>query len=528
MRKRKQAAGIILAATLTAMLFAGCQKSPDTEIVHNKDFDNMIEQAENTEASTTEVQEVAADYDKYQTDFEDTGMHVKVHVDAQVDIPQTEKLSIFRVKQKKIDQAFADQVQTYFFGDQTLYEGKVLGQMLKSEWSLDSIDDNNEWMEEIKNSNAYTAEQKEALIADLEESNRKTLEEYEKAPETFSIEGTETDRQFHSIADLYAAHPDDTYYSWQNDFDGANAEIIYEINDAKNGHYQSIYIQNNDNYGNMLKYRSSRAGYYDVGHSVMGIDPYCKVDEDYRFATAGTTGAYIHPIEAGSENDSFLEKTTISEAEAKEQAETFLKDMGLTDYAFYNGGLVKERLDTRNVEELKEANHGQDVYRSVYAFRYQRCIDGVFVNNDGGSKIVDEFRGDSYVKKIWDAENIAIFVNDDGIVGFDYLIPLEVTETVVDQSTLKSFDEIKDVFEQMIVTTNAAITEDQYTYIDINNVKLRYSRISEPDNFDTGVLVPVWDFIGTRTDVSGDEEKDIVLLSINAIDGTVIDKDLGY
>ena len=53
-------------------------------------------------------------------------MHVKVHVDAQVDIPQTEKLSILRVKQKKIDQVFADQVQTYFFGDQTLYEGKVL------------------------------------------------------------------------------------------------------------------------------------------------------------------------------------------------------------------------------------------------------------------------------------------------------------------------------------------------------------------------------------------------------------------
>lgn len=103
MRKRKQAAGIVLAATLTAMLFAGCQKSPETEIVHNKDFDNMIEQAENTEASTTEVQEVAADYDKYETDFEDTSMHVKVHVDAQVDIPQTEKLSIFRVKQKKID-----------------------------------------------------------------------------------------------------------------------------------------------------------------------------------------------------------------------------------------------------------------------------------------------------------------------------------------------------------------------------------------------------------------------------------------
>lgn len=98
--------------------------------------------------------------------------------------------------------------------------------------------------------------------------------------------------------------------------------------------------------------------------------------------------------------------------------------------------------------------------------------------------------GDTYNKKLWSTEDIAIFVDDDGIVGFDYLVPLEVTDTVVEKSTLKNFDEIKDIFEQMIVTMNA-VNEEDASYgdvtIDIDSVKLRYTRISEKDSFDTGL-----------------------------------------
>ena len=64
--------------------------------------------------------------------------------------------------------------------------------------------------------------------------------------------------------------------------------------------------------------------------------------------------------------------------------------------------------------------------------------------------------------------------------------------------------------------------------INIDSVKLRYTRISEKDSFDTGLLVPVWDFIGTKTDQYGNEVHGAILMSINAIDGSVIDRNLGY
>ena len=84
----------------------------------------------------------------------------------------------------------------------------------------------------------------------------------------------------------------------------------------------------------------------------------------------------------------------------------------------------------------------------------------------------------------------------------------------------------------MIVTMNATIDEESEVKVNINKVVLRYTRISEPDSFDTGLLVPTWEFIGTINGAVGtrwyEGNEDIVVMSINAIDGSVINHELGY
>ena len=112
---------------------------------------------------------------------------------------------------------------------------------------------------------------------------------------------------------------------------------------------------------------------------------------------------------------------------------------------------------------------------------------------------------------------------------------MEIVETVVEQASMKSFEEIKDIFEQMVVVTNAlgSDEEDKVT-IDIDREVLRYTRISERDSFDTGLLVPVWDFMGKNLSEKPDaifgviSSEDTCIMTINAIDGTVIDRELGY
>lgn len=156
-------------------------------------------------------------------------------------------------------------------------------------------------------------------------------------------------------------------------------------------------------------------------------------------------------------------------------------------------------------------------------------MDKTLVDNGTDMKHSEGCDGNEYRKNSWGNEEILVYVNDDGIVGFDYNYPMEIVETVVDKTQMKSFEDIQSIFEEMVAIKHA--TEWGHNTIQIDRVELRYYRISEADNFETGLLVPVWDFIGTKTfegnanDVIIDNDS---VLKINAIDGTVIDEELGY
>ena len=168
--------------------------------------------------------------------------------------------------------------------------------------------------------------------------------------------------------------------------------------------------------------------------------------------------------------------------------------------------------------------------RKVYFLRYLRQVDNVQVNNESGTKFADSGSGDNYQKFMWPGESIDFIINDDGIVTFNYNTPIEITKTVVEKSNLKKFDEIKDTFEQMITTTNSVENSEEKIDMNVNEVVLRYMRISEENSFDTGLLVPVWEFLGTKESnyEKSDSSEEKNLLTINGIDGTVIDVQLGY
>ena len=98
-----------------------------------------------------------------------------------------------------------------------------------------------------------------------------------------------------------------------------------------------------------------------------------------------------------------------------------------------------------------------------------------------------------------------------------------------------TFEDVKGTFEE---TVAIAYGEDEYAYgdyvynIDVTNVVLRYARISGPNEFDDGYLVPVWDFEGIIDIKDGEDwikgNSLESVFTINAIDGSVIDHTLGY
>lgn len=161
-----------------------------------------------------------------------------------------------------------------------------------------------------------------------------------------------------------------------------------------------------------------------------------------------------------------------------------------------------------------------------------RCFDGVMLDQASGMKLVDERQGDQYRKQFWPGEMIEFMVNDTGIVGFSWSAPLEIMETVVDHAALQPFSNVRGTFEKMMPMTGAT-SDPEHIGADINidRVTLSYSRISEKNCFDTGLVVPVWGFRGTRKEVCEGNTMNptyYTQMAINAIDGSIIDATLGY
>ena len=74
--------------------------------------------------------------------------------------------------------------------------------------------------------------------------------------------------------------------------------------------------------------------------------------------------------------------------------------------------------------------------------------------------------------------------------------------------------------------------------LDVTKAVLGYTRIYDPDTDNTsGILVPVWDFFGTKERLVNEESgnsrtkegiPDQSFLTINAANGTMVDRSLGY
>lgn len=518
-KKGLLAMGIILTMGLSA-----CQKNPDSSIVVNKDLDKLIEKAQDGESAVGMAD--MKKYDTYQTTLEDESLGVTVNVDAKVDIPETDQMSVIRVKQKTISQELLDQVKEELVGDETLYDGNLLETRIRSdiEAEISSL------QASIKEIEQQEPENAEGYREEYQQMINELQEEYENAPAEISWIGNESDGLIHSVAEQYEQDPSDSFYSWEYSLN-PNGEVYYGASDGKDGTYTTLFVQNNEDRGNSLRFRRGKHGYTFVATAFVDSsnlnDPYAdmiwKADEEMPSnLLEATTSSDAEPIAFEDE------KATMTQEEAQKTAEKFLEKTGLSEYQFYEGGLYCEISDIR---------YGTDIdyegYSTWYILRYARNIDGAFVTFDGTGKHSEGWNGDDYVKKDWPVECIEFRITDDGIVGFDYNAPLEEGETVVEKSGMKTFDEIRDIFEQMVIVTNAQ--EDNKFLVQIDRVVLGYARISEADSYDTGLLVPVWDFQGTMTDELSKEHlgSDYIgsygsVLTVNAIDGSIIDRTLGY
>ena len=511
--------GRFLAAAMTMLLLAGCAENPDSDIIIHKDMEKLIDEAQQTDASKAEVADFQQ-YDHYTVDLENEGLHVTVHADADVDIPQAEKLSVFRVKQHTFTDADIEPFRQAFFGDAQLYDGILMSQETKADLEP-QIANCRERLNELtarETHNEDEAHDREIMMQECQKELNALQERYENAP--FEASLVPTDGKLQNVAEKLASGENQTYWKWLS---GLESEEVVEMRTADN--HASLFVSNNPDRGNCLCYSASPVGTEFM--TILGTmykhnlnNAQKKIGSDIPMLLGGMDiNTKFTPIP----NDS----AALSQADAQKQAEDFLHKVGLDDFAFSEGGKYQVYLDLRTKD-------GNNYIQTCYVLHYYRSFDGVMLDQASGMKFAEDWEGGSYRKQEWGGEVVEFMVNDAGIVGFSWNTPLEIMETVVDHAALQPFETVRDTFEKMMPMTGATQDPEHIgADISIDRVTPSYSRISEKDSFDTGLVVPVWGFRGTRKEVMVGEGYGMnptysTQMAINAIDGSVIDAALGY
>ena len=244
-----------------------------------------------------------------------------------------------------------------------------------------------------------------------------------------------------------------------------------------------------------------------------------------------------------SSNTDNLRGVELSLREAEDIAKAAISDLGLDMDITAKGSVIVEDRSLRD-QGIKYNDMPQ-----CYVFYFTRNIGGIQTTYETQS--VGARAEDMYAEP-WQYESIEVCVNDSGIIELYWVSPTQITETVNENAALLSFDKIQDIFREQI-GINSAYADIGYAdesvsvdrTMDITRITLGMMRIREKDTGDY-LYIPVWDFFGSYTDkypddyedtmgLGLDESNEITLdgfahsfLTINAMDGSLIDRGLGY
>ncbi len=500
----------IVGLTLCIGMLTGCAHTPESSLVKpkgSKAEDAYTEaegvdivkedSSENTKDKNTAVRTTIRDLlnapETYKSQTTDDSAKLVVNTDATVEIPDVEKISAISVTPAEVTQDLLDRITDAFFSEAKLYTSDSYYTQTKDEIkkTLDEL------KEDVANGNLdpnnWGTDENGNYIYDIYSDIEYWESQYETAPKTKTlVKGRPVAGAKSSAADGQSAA--DNYFAG--------------IADMKDG--SQYYYQTSSGGPDTLLVKIKKT-VTTKGESL----PQNTVWQDY------------------SESSNFPKPTEESIGISLETAKKLVQDkvdkMGITDLSFSNWNYA--------VCTSLEDNDSLSSLENGYAIYYTRTVNGVPITQtiDAGGALEDM---DSTMET-WSYESLYFYVDKDGIASMYYSDPYITGETKTENLSLLPFSEIMKTYEKMMVVTNADNMEyDNSRVYDIDRIVLGYARIYEPSKDPhTGLLVPVWDFFGTRkveSSYNGDAYSNTIddptwsYLTINAVDGSIIQRSLGY
>jgi len=473
----------VLLLSLAAALLAGCQRTPETPVVIQKDQERMLAAAQTGSESSSGLSGLETP-ERFTGDWSGVDGCVIVHADARITLPDAAAVPTARIERKPFSQADADKMLSFFLKGNTLYQERGI----TKQWAQERLEHYRAIERgELPWEHDGTIDRLPDLIAQCEELVRTSPDESELPP----------------VAPT-AFQPLDDWQEGIRGFAQVDGKIIH------------VTVTNT-------------SGWWDQAHFY--VDGYGDMNSCSRY--------YIDELPESLAVD-------MTEEAALAMGNTAMETLG-------NGRFVCDQIRAVAYDMLREngerdTGYEMEFVRTLNGFPIAHCP--VYeITPEGRARMTDAVTGTSSPEQephvgSWAYERVTIHVNKDGIVYFLWLDPYTEPELQTADTQLMRFSDIADIFARMILVKNSdrkiineingfEIIED----IDIDNVRLSLMRIRSKDNFNEGLLVPVWDFWGTRYGELQDEayraavydgKRYSIQLTVNAIDGTVIDRDLGY
>ena len=249
------------------------------------------------------------------------------------------------------------------------------------------------------------------------------------------------------------------------------------------------------------------------------------------FETALLRAEEESPMAITEEEELLLPNLNTPEADLAAKAEKTMQDLGYSELAIFGS---EPCIIYSNREEGGEWKG--------YSFHATRVIDGISVNHTRDLVSYIEETENIGISD-WHHEHLSLTYDDGGLQEFRWINPHEISSLSEEYVFLLPFADIQDIFETMIMTKydTTAIDEEGYQNlkIDVYEVRLGYTRVRGRGEWKEGMLVPVWDFYGKIAydyqslidDMDYKYNEDYAynsILTINAMDGAIVNRSLGY
>lgn len=504
---------LFIAASILLPL-VGCQKTPENPIVVGKDQSIMLERAQQSSPRTLDESQVSQPSIPLKerltcpecviAELSSINDIITIRVDADVSVPGVETIPVMRIHAVDFSQDMVTMMFNRLCGDQVLMKLPLVA--TKSQIEEEILNYKSQLNDpEVADSPDELARYKD-FIAELEARYKTASDTYTPEPCTGQLE-------------------EDTYTSYGNRY---RYTCVYGYNEHT---HTSFHVKNNDDFTEGIYKEETDAG----GNVTSRIRRFPVHNARMDFITeAGTKNFAQHPMLPVTDENSIPVaangKLNVTPKEARQIAESVLESTDMVVKELY----LTDDENFGNYDGIVGAAESY-VYR-VYCVRQTAGVQHSFLR-----EMARPERDSSKIAPIWYYETLELYIGNEGLLSFQWSSPHTIGETVVEDATLLSFEEILHIFKTMLPITLDPVTAKEFYHavdIKIDHIQLEYQRITEQNSIENGLLVPVWNFYGTRTNKeqsgevstenNGFFDPQQCFLTINAIDGSIIDAEMGY